>query len=83
MKRQGRLSCLAVFALLLAANVRSQDPQSAQDTIFLRQGEAIAGQIAGFDGKTIRLRRFLPPLPGVDVEAAPIFASVAVLVAHI
>jgi tetratricopeptide (TPR) repeat protein len=73
---------LLAFALVLAANTRSQDPQSGQDTIFLRQGEAIAGRIAGFDGRTIRLQRFLPPLPGAPADA-PVFASVTLQVSHI
>ena len=83
MTRQTRLYCLSGLLLFSAANVRSQDPQSGQDTIFLRQGEAIAGKIVGFDGRTIRLRRFLPHLQGTSVDAPPVLASVAVSLSHV
>jgi hypothetical protein len=83
MKRQARLSCLSVLVFFSAANLRSQDPQSEQDTIFLRQGEAMAGKIDGFDGRAIRLRRFLPPPQGAPAGAPPVLASVAVSVSHI
>lgn len=83
MNRLALLSGLYMLALFFAVNVRSQDPQSGQDTIFLRQGEAIAGKIAGFDGRTIRLRRFLPHLQGASADAPPVFASVTVATSHI
>ena len=83
MKRQARLSCLFVSALFFATSMRGQDPQSGKDTIFLRHGEAIAGKIAGFDGRIIRLQRFLPPLQGARADVAPVFASVTVPISHV
>ena len=77
------LRSLLALALLVATHLRAQDPQSGQDTIFLRQGEAIAGRVTGFDGRGIRLQRFLPPLQGAPANAAPVFASVTVPVSHV
>jgi hypothetical protein len=83
MKRQTRLSCLSALVLFSAANVRSQDPQSEQDTIFLRQGEALAGKIVGFDGRIVRLERFLPHLQGTSPDAPPVVALVTLSISHI
>jgi hypothetical protein len=72
-----------VLLLVVAGVVRAQNPRNGQDTIFLRHGEKLVGKITGFDGQTIRLQRFLPPLPGAPADSAPIFASVTVLCAHV
>jgi len=69
---------IVVLALAVAGIVHGQDPRNGQDTIFLRHGERIAGKIAGFDGQTIRMQRFLPPLPDAPTDAAPVFASVTI-----
>ena len=83
MKRQRHFSYLFALAFSFAANVRSQDPQSEHDTVFLRQGEAIAGKIAEFDGRIIRLKRFLPPLQGAPADAPPVFASVTLPISRV
>ncbi len=72
-----------ILALSVAGITHGQDPQNGQDTIFLKQGEAIAGRIAGFDGRTIRLQRFLQPLPGRPLDTEPVSASVTVPVSHV
>jgi tetratricopeptide (TPR) repeat protein len=73
---------LVILALAFAHVAHGQDPTNRQDAIFLRQGEAIAGKIAGFDGQTIRLQRFLPPLAGSPSDAGPV-ALVTVPISHI
>ena len=74
---------LLILALVVASSIQGQDLQDGQDTIFLRQGEALAGRIVGFDGRTIRLQRFLPPLSGVLPNAAPVSASVTISISHV
>ncbi len=72
-----------ILALTVAGITHGQDPHNGQDTIFLKQGEAIAGRIAGFDGRTIRLQRFLQPLPGRPLDTEPVSASVTVPVSNV
>ena len=83
MNSAASLNRLLILSLAVAGLGNGQEPRNRQDTIFLRQGEAVAGKIEGFDGRTIRLQRFLPPLPGVPPDAAPVFASVAVPISHV
>jgi hypothetical protein len=72
-----------ILALLGAGITHGQDPQNGQDTIFLKQGEAIAGRIAGFDGRTIKLQRFLQPLPGGPLDREPVSASLTVPISRV
>jgi hypothetical protein len=72
-----------ILAMSVAGITHGQDPKNGQDTIFLKQGEAIAGRLAGFDGRTIRVQRFLQPLPGSPLDAEPVSASVTVPVSHV
>jgi hypothetical protein len=71
------------LALSVVGITHGQDARNGQDTIFLRQGEAIAGRIGGFDGRTIRLRRFLQPLSGTASQSEPVCVSVTVQVSHV
>jgi hypothetical protein len=76
---------LTVFCLFQAlplfftAGASDPYPQVAQDTVFLRQGDKLVGKLIGIDERSIRVQRLLPPLAGASTDAAPIFASVAVL----
>jgi hypothetical protein len=72
-----------ILALSVVGITHGEDARNGQDTIFLRQGEAIAGRIAGFDGRTIRLLRFLQPLSGTASESEPVCVSVTVQVSHV
>jgi hypothetical protein len=68
---------------VFAGSAYGQLPQVGRDTIFLRQGDRLVGKLTGIDELSIRLQRLLPPLAGASIDAAPIFASVAVLRAHV
>jgi hypothetical protein len=72
-----------ILLLSVVGITHGQEARNGQDTIFLRQGEAIAGRIAGFDGRTIRLLRFLQPLSGTASESEPVCVSVTVQVSHV
>jgi hypothetical protein len=67
---------LILLVVIAAGSVRSQDTWKGEDTIFLQNGEKLAGKITGFDGLNIRLQRILPPLPGALADSAPVIASV-------
>jgi hypothetical protein len=83
MRRAAILRFLLLLCFAFAENAPGQLPHVGRDTIFLRQGDRLVGQLTGTDGQSIRLRRLLPPLPGASPDAAPIFASVTVLRSHV
>ena len=51
---------------------------SAQDVLFLKNGEKRPGHVAGLDATQFRLEIPLPPAPGTAPSATPMFASVSV-----
>ncbi|HEY5769601.1 MAG TPA: hypothetical protein VIS71_07135 [Terrimicrobium sp.] len=70
---------LMLLCFWVADNASGQLPRVGQDTIFLRQGDRLVGELTGIDERSIRLRRLLPPLPGASTDGAPILASITVL----
>jgi hypothetical protein len=71
------------LCLVFAGGASGQLPQIGRDTIFLRQGDRLVGKLTGIDDLSIRLQRLLPPLADASTDAAPIFASITVLRAHV
>jgi hypothetical protein len=71
------------LCLIFTGSAHGQLPQLGRDTIFLRQGDRLVGKLTGIDELNIRLQRLLPPLAGASIDAAPVFASITVLRAHV
>lgn len=72
-----------ILAFSVAGIAQGQSPQDGQDAIFLQKGQPLAGRIIGFDGRSIKLERFLSPAPGAAPDAEPVSASVTVPLSHV
>lgn len=63
-----------ILVLASAAAAPAQLPP-ALDTIFLKRGDPLAGEVVGIDAQSVRFKKPLPAQPGAT---APVFATVTV-----